>query len=106
MNETQFNERVTATLQHIEQAVEDSGADIEFENTGDMLTLEFTDGSKIIVNRQGAASQIWVASRSGGYHYNYQEGTGLWVNDQSGVGLSEDLSRIISQQARTPVHIA
>ncbi|MHB8258356.1 MAG: frataxin domain-containing protein, partial [Acidiferrobacterales bacterium] len=56
MNEADFNLKVEKTLSLIEQAVEASGADIEFENAGDILTLEFTDGSKVIVNKQGAAA--------------------------------------------------
>ena len=105
MNEADFNLKVEKTLSRIEQAVEASGADIEFENAGDILTLEFTDGSKVIVNKQGAAAQIWVAAKSGGYHYGYQEACDQWVNDQSGTELFVELSRIISQQARKPVRI-
>ncbi len=105
MNEAEFNQKVERTLRQIEQAVEDSGADIEFENAGDILTLEFADGSKIIINKQGAATQIWVAARSGGYHYGYQAAAGRWANDQNGADLFDELSRIISQQAGTPVRI-
>ncbi|MHB8258409.1 MAG: frataxin domain-containing protein, partial [Acidiferrobacterales bacterium] len=45
-------------------------------------------------------------AKSGGYHYDYQEADDQWVNDQSGTELFAELSRIISQQARTPVRIA
>ncbi|MHB8550492.1 MAG: iron donor protein CyaY [Acidiferrobacterales bacterium] len=106
MNEAEFNSKVEKTLQRIEQAVEASGADIEFENAGDILTLEFTDGSKVIVNKQGAATQIWVAAKSGGYHDSFQDAGAQWVNDQSGEELFAELSRIVSQQARAPVRIA
>ncbi len=106
MSETEFNLRVEKTLQRIEQAVEASGADIEFENAGDILTLEFADGSKIIVNKQGAAAQIWVAAKSGGYHYDYHQTGDHWVNDQSGAELFAELSGIVSQQARAQVRIA
>ena len=105
MNEAEFNRKVEKTLRRIEQAVEDSGIDIEFENAGDILTLDFTDGSKIIVNKQGAATQIWVAAKSGGYHYSYRDTMDLWVNDQSGAELFGELSRFISEQAGAPVRI-
>ena len=36
-----------------------------------MLEIEFADGSKIIVNRHGAAREIWVAARSGGFHFRW-----------------------------------
>ncbi|OGI55916.1 MAG: iron donor protein CyaY, partial [Candidatus Muproteobacteria bacterium RBG_19FT_COMBO_61_10] len=73
---------VTRVLLRIEQAVEDSGVDIDFENAGDILTLEFSNGSKIIINKQSAANQIWVAARAGGFHYSFDAAKNLWINDQ------------------------
>lgn len=99
MNEAEFNQKVTSTLLRIEQAVEASGTDIEFENAGDILTLEFANGSKIIITKQGATSQIWVAAKSGGYHYDYQAVGNRWINDQSGIELFKELSLLASQQA-------
>lgn len=99
MNEAEFHKSVTATLLHIEQAVETCGVDIEFENAGDILTLEFENGSKIIINKQAAANQIWVAAKSGGFHYNYDPGARAWRNDQSGAELLTELSRLASEQA-------
>lgn len=106
MNEADFHKEVTATLLRIEQAVEASGADIEFENAGDILTLEFANGSKIIVNKQGAAHQIWVAAKSGGFHYGYDIASRQWHNDQSGAELFAELSRLVSAQAGASVRLA
>jgi len=103
MNDAEFQQQVADTLLRIEQAVEASGADIEFENAGDILTLEFENGSKIIINKQGAAKQIWVAAKAGGFHYNYDAAQNRWLNDQTGVELMQDLSRLVSVQAGSPV---
>ena len=97
MNESEFEQRVTETLLHIEQAVENGGADIEFENVGGILTLEFANGSKIILNKQGAAKQLWVAAKSGGFHYGYRDGR--WIIDQSGKELISELSHFILEQS-------
>jgi CyaY protein len=99
MNEAEFQRAATATLNRIEQAVEACGADIEFENAGEILELEFANRSKIIINKQGAAKQIWVAAKSGGFHYSYDAGTQQWRNDQSGAELIDELSRLLSEQA-------
>ncbi len=103
MNEADFQRQATAILGRIEEAIETSDADIDFENSGDILTLEFTNGSKIIVNKQAAANQIWVAARSGGFHYNFDVGKKHWVNDQNGNELFAELSRLASEQAGTSV---
>jgi CyaY protein len=106
MNEAEFHRQVTATLLRIEHAAENCGTDIDFENAGDILTLEFANGSKIIINKQGAANQLWVAARSGGFHYNLDPASGRWRNDQNGNELFAELSRLASDQAGTAVDLA
>ncbi len=106
MNEAEFQNAATATLNRIEAAVEASGADIEFENAGEILELEFTNRTRIIINKQGAARQIWVAAKSGGFHYSYDAGAQQWRNDQNGVELFGELSRLVSEQAGTSVRLA
>lgn len=106
MNETEFENAVTATLSRIEQAIEASGADIEFENAGEILELEFVNRSKIIINKQGAAKQIWVAAKSGGFHYSYDAGANAWRNDQSGAELFSELARLVSEQAGEKIKLA
>ncbi len=105
MDMTSFHQRAGETLAHIERAVEDSGVDIDFENAGDILTLEFADGSKIIINQQEPAGQIWVAARAGGFHYGYDPRADRWVNDRSGGELFTELSHLVSEQAGMPVDL-
>ena len=70
MNESEFNKLADATLAAIEQAIERSGARIDYElQAGGVLELEFDDGSKMVINRHGVAQEIWVAARSGGFHF-------------------------------------
>lgn len=105
MNDADFHQAVVATLMRIEQAVEASGADIEFENSEEILTLEFANGSKIIINKQGAARQIWVAAKSGGFHYSHDAASNTWRRDQGGTELIADLNRLISEQAGVSVRL-
>ncbi len=103
MNESEFDKKATDTLLRIEQGIEESGADIDFEAAGGILTLEFANGTKIIVNKQGAARQIWVAAKSGGYHYGFVDGQ--WINDQGGGELMSELSRFIREQSNAEVNL-
>ena len=106
MNEAEFHRQATQILLRIEQAVEDAGVDIDFENAGDILTLEFTNGSKIIINKQAPAKQIWVAARAGGFHYSFDADKKSWLNDQTGEELLAQLSHLASQQAGVGVSLA
>jgi CyaY protein len=97
MTETEFNQEVDALFMKIEATLDARDTDIDYETTAGILTLEFEDGSKIIVNRQGATQEIWVAAKSGGYHYRWNEGA--WRNTRDGSELLTSLSSYISRQS-------
>jgi len=99
MTETEFNEKVDATLLEIEETLEEIDAPVECENVGGILTLSFDNGSKIIINRQTPLLQLWVAARSGGYHFDYDEAAGQWCRDTDKEGLYAILERDCSEQA-------
>ncbi len=73
MNESEFHRAVDAVLARIERAAEATeGIDCDLE--AGILTLECPDGSRIIVNRQTPNREIWVAARSGGFHFAWKDG--------------------------------
>ena len=78
MDESRFNQLADDVMIAIEEAIDNSGADIDYDNVADILTLEFSDQSRIIINRQTPLSQIWVAAKSGGYHFDYDEEKKRW----------------------------
>ncbi len=85
MNETEFHQRADEQMQIIEQAIDDSGEDIDYETTGNVMTLEFDDRSQIIINRQEPMKEIWLASKSGGFHFQWQNEQ--WICSKTGVEL-------------------
>ena len=97
MDDPQFEARAAAALEKIESALEASGADVDFElKEGGILEIEFADGAKIIVNRHGAAREIWVAARSGGFHFRWDGAA--WRDTRSGEELFAALSQLLSAQ--------
>lgn len=105
MNESEFNQRAEDALRAIEDAIDESGADIDYEGTGGVLTLTFEDDSQVIVNRQGAARQLWVAARNGGHHFDYDQEAGTWVRDTDRTPLFEVLTEVCSLHAGSPVEL-
>ena len=104
MNEAEFDRLASATLQAIEQRLEASGVDADFEQKdGGVLEVEFADGSKLIVNRHAAAREIWLAARSGGFHFRWDGA--LWRDTRDGTELFAALSRAASQQAGCAVRL-
>ena len=101
MNESQFNDIVDDIFVEIEDAIEEvcdeTGADIDYETTSGILTLSFTNGTQIIINRQTPLKQIWLATRQGGFHFDFDNTSEQWLcNDKE---LFAALSEYCSGQA-------
>jgi CyaY protein len=101
MTETEFNDLAESILDAVEAAVESTGADIEATRSGNVLTLELADRSKVVVNSQTPMRQIWVAAKSGGFHFALQDGQ--WRDTRDGSELFAALSRVVSAQGGEPV---
>ena len=96
MNESEFHGAVDAVLARLEASIEDEdGLDVDRESG--ILTITCSDGSKIIVNRQTPNREIWVAARSGGFHFAWRDGA--WRDTRSKEELFASVSRILSSQA-------
>ena len=108
MTETEFLALADETLGTIEAALEsaanDSDLDVECSRSGNVLEIEFVDnGSKIIVNSQAPMQEIWVAARSGGFHY--KRINDQWLNTRDQSELFTALSRMVAEQGGVPVSL-
>lgn len=94
MNESEFQEIAEQTIEDMQDAIDNSGADIDYDEVGGVLTLEFEDGSKIIFSKQGAMNQLWMAAKSGGFHFDYDEDSEQWLCDS---GENEEMYKMLSR---------
>lgn len=74
MTESEFNQLADAALARIETAVDQCDCNVECNRSGNLLEIEFDNGQKIIINRHDVNQEIWVAAKSGGFHYAWQDG--------------------------------
>jgi CyaY protein len=102
MDEAQFEVQAAAALQALERALEKVEVDFELKGDG-VLEIEFDDAAKIVVNRHGAAREIWVAARSGGFHYRWDGAA--WRDTRGGGELFAALSELISLQLGRAVRL-
>lgn len=101
MSDSEYLTRAEAALAAIERTLDDTEADIEFERSGNVLTLEFENGTKIIVNLQPPMQEIWIAAKAGGFHFRFTDGA--WHDTRSGTEFFAALSDYATQQAGEPV---
>jgi CyaY protein len=104
MIESEFDALADAAIARIEKALDACDADFDWQlKPGGVLELEFSNGAKIVVNRHGAAREIWVAAKSGGFHYRYDGSR--WIDTRGGGELFVGLSRLISDQAGRAIEL-
>ncbi len=113
IDDKQFHQLGSNVLQSIETALEaaDDALDLDLDierQGGNVINIRFRDRSVIVVNTQPPLHEIWVAAKSGGYHYRWS-GTltsPLWLDTKTGRELLSDLSEFASAQAGHAVKIS
>lgn len=108
MTESEFlaaAENVLDTIEaKMDKLCDDDVVDVECKRSGNVLEIEFIrNGSKIIINSQAPMQEMWVAARSGGFHYRMVEEK--WIDTRSGDELFEALSQLIADQSGSPVKL-
>ena len=90
-------ERLLAQVEASCDRINDAGdADIDNQRVGGMVTLTFANRSQIIINLQKPLHEVWLAARSGGYHFKFD---GQAWQDTKGQGeFFQRLTQDASQQ--------
>ena len=92
-----FADRIEALLSNLEAALDRLSDEIDIDalRAGNVLTLTFENEHRIIVNSQEAAQEVWVAARSGGFHFRWDRMKQRWIDTRSGEDLRVALSRLV-----------
>ena len=104
MNEQEYEARAMPELKQLTRALDELEATgVEVELAGDILTLEFDDGNRYVVNSHRAARQIWMAAELRAWHFDFLTETERWVAAKSGDELWSTLERVLSARLGQPV---
>ena len=108
LTDAEFHARCDGVLAAIEAVLDrwlqQDEIDIDSHRTGGLLELVFPGGSKIVVNTQPPLHELWLAARTGGYHFRLVGDQ--WIDSRSGGEFFAMLSREISAQAGRSLAIA
>jgi CyaY protein len=108
MTDPEFMDRAEALLKTVERNCDrfndETDADIDNQRVGSMVTLTFANRSQIIINLQKPLQEVWMAAKSGGYHYRWDQG--LWKDSKSHDEFFSILSRDASAQAGVALQFA
>jgi CyaY protein len=98
------NEVLTSVEACTDRWLQDDVVDIDTHRTGGLLEMRFPNGSVIVLNMQPPLQELWLAARSGGFHYRHA--AGAWRDTRNGRELFEALSSCASEQAGRPLQFA
>jgi CyaY protein len=103
MTDLEFLDTAERLLSRIEAScdriTDETDADIDNQRVGGMITITFSNRSQIIVNLQKPLHEVWMAAKSGGYHYKFKDG--LWQDTKGQGEFFDNLTRFATAQSGT-----
>ncbi len=107
MTESEFLALADRILSAIEkqadQWYDDLDIDVEPERNGQVVTLVFDNGTRVVINSQAPLQEMWLASPGGAFHYRLQGDT--WCDTRGGPNLADALSAICTKAAGQPLTV-
>jgi CyaY protein len=103
MDESKFDKLAADTLKDLERGLTDLDPGLEADLAADILTVEFADGRKYIINSHRAARQIWLAAASRAWHFSRDEVSGRWIDTREGHELYALVQELLSNAVGHPL---
>ena len=99
MDAETFERRADLCLERTAKWLEDFDPDeLDFATTDGVVTLEFADGRRFVLNRQAGSHQMWYAAGARAWHYDWNDESETWCDDRDGHELFENLGRTVSEK--------
>jgi CyaY protein len=99
--ESDFAVLADRVLGVIAAALDAGDADLDWTLNDGVLTIDCASSGKVIVNRHQPSREIWIAAKSGGFHFRGQGGR--WCDTRDGTELGAALSHLLRLQAGVDV---
>lgn len=102
MDEKEFGTRAAEALHRLETALTDVDG-LEADLAADILTLEFDDGTKFVINSHTAARQIWLSANLTAAHFGWDGAS--WRDTKDGKELFAHVGALVSGRLARPVSL-
>ncbi len=106
VDEQDFLRRADLCLERVAAWLEDFDPDeVDFATADGVVTLEFGDGQRFVLNRQAAADQMWFAAGARAWHYDFDAASEAWVDDRDGHDLYQNVALQVSEKLGRTVEL-
>lgn len=94
LSQSQYLDLAERALRAVENAAD--AAELDSRRDGSVLNLELDNGEQIIINLQAPVQELWLASKSGAYHFRCHDGR--WLDTREGRSFAELLLQAVLEQ--------
>ena len=99
MDPQRFSQLSTACLQSVEEWLDGfDPEELDYEPSDGVVTFEFADGTKFVLNRQAGNHQMWFAAGVSAWHYDWNTESESWLDDRDGHRLEDNIGRAVSEK--------
>ena len=106
MDARDYLRHADACLEHVARWLEDFDPDeVDYASSDGVITIEFPDAVRYVLNRQAGASQMWFAAGARAWHYDWDPGRGSWRDDRDDHDLYERIAGAISEKIGRKVEL-
>lgn len=103
MDDQDFDRRAREALGKLESSLQAASDELEVDLADGILTVEFEDGARYVVNSHSAAQQIWLSANMTAWHFGWHEPTRSWRDTKSGAELFTELGKLVAEKLSQPV---
>ncbi|MCA9001202.1 MAG: iron donor protein CyaY [Planctomycetes bacterium] len=102
MDRSEFVSLADDCLDRVADWLEDFDPDeVDFETTDGVVTIEFPDRTRYILNRQAAANQMWFAAGARAWHFDWNGSA--WCDDRDGYPLLQRIEEVLGEKLKRPL---
>jgi len=102
MDAAEYHRRIDATLGRVVRVLQGLD-DIDYTASDGLVTFEFEDGTRWVLNRQSGNHQLWLAAGARAWHYGWNAERGTWCDDRDGHEVWDRLAELVSGKLGRPV---
>jgi len=89
-----FNVATDLVFDRIVDTFDASELDVDIDCRENVVEIHFASGGTIVVNRHEINRELWLAAKTGGQHFRYDQGQ--WIDTRSGERFAVALSRAVA----------
>ena len=97
LTEKAFAARAVPELAALVKAFDAFTDELFAELAGDVLTIDFEDETRFVINSHSAARQIWLAADRSAWHFDPHD-EGRWLDRRTGSELWETVQGLLTKK--------